>query len=60
MHAVRLQTTAAVWRNAVALSWSQSDGDQARVTMERDGDLWVFRVGERMVSLAAEAVGMSA
>ncbi len=55
MHAVRLQTTAAVWRNAVALSWSQSDGDQARVTIERNGDLWVFRVGERMVSLTAEA-----
>ena len=49
---VRLATTAAAWRNAVALSWCPMNRDPVRVTLERDGDVWIFRAGERTLKVA--------
>jgi hypothetical protein len=56
--AVRLMRHAAVWRNAVALSWSPAGQEPASVTLESDSGRWVFRVGDRTVAVDWEkAVG---
>ena len=51
MFTVRLAAQRAAWRNAVAFSWSKSDGTPVPVTLRRvgAGDIWIFAVGERTV-----------
>ena len=51
MFTVRLVRTAAYWRNAVALSWAESGRAVKRVELDRQGDVAVFRSGDRHVSL---------
>jgi len=51
MFTVRLVRTAAHWRNAVALSWAESGRPVKRVELDRQGDIAVFRIGDRHVSL---------
>ena len=51
MFTVRLVRTAAHWRNAVAFSWAESGRTVKRVELERQGDVAVFRCGDREVSL---------
>ncbi len=49
LEAATLRTTRSKWTNAVAFSWSSASEEPARVTMERDGERWVFRAGSRRV-----------
>ncbi len=48
---IRLRESAGEWRNAVALSWAPSGAEPARVTLDREGDAWTFRSGQRVVEL---------
>jgi hypothetical protein len=48
---VQLTKTAASWRNAVAFSWCPAEKDPTRVVLERDGDVWIFRAGERALTV---------
>jgi hypothetical protein len=50
MFTVRLARTAAAWRNAVALSWSPTEQQPAEVTLDPQGEKWMFRCGPRTVS----------
>ena len=51
MFAVRLHRTAARWRNVVALSWGAADQPVPQVGIETQGDVTVFRSGDRTASL---------
>jgi hypothetical protein len=51
MEALRLETFASSWRNAVAFSWAPLGGEAPKVTFEA-GDVWRFRAGERSVEVA--------
>jgi hypothetical protein len=55
MHTVRMQATRAAWKNIAAFSWSSSADEPVRLTSERAGEEWIFRVGERTVKLTAES-----
>jgi hypothetical protein len=51
MFTVRLSKQAAVWRNAVALSWSKLGQPTRIVLASTEGEVWKFSVGERVVAL---------
>jgi hypothetical protein len=51
MFTLRLARTADHWRNAVALSWAESGQAVKQVELEPQGDVAVFRSGDRQVSL---------
>jgi hypothetical protein len=48
---VRLRTERGTWRNAVGLSWAGKNGDPAKITLNKEGDIWRFVVGGRTVTL---------
>lgn len=50
MYTIQLQKRAAAWRNATAFTWSTGNEDPVEVSMEVDGDAWVFHAGDRTVS----------
>ena len=39
---IRLRSTTAAWRNAVAISWSAVQDQPARVQLKQQGDRWTF------------------
>ncbi len=49
MYTIRLTTSGSVWRNAVALSWSELDTVPVRVRLDRAGETWTFLTGGRSV-----------
>ncbi|MBM4017041.1 MAG: DUF4962 domain-containing protein [Planctomycetes bacterium] len=49
MFAVRLRKRAALWQNAVALSWAAAGMEPPRVTRRADGAAWAFSAGGRTV-----------
>jgi hypothetical protein len=49
---IRLSTERAVWRNAVACSWSSAAAEPPVVTLHSDGPEWVFQAGGRSVKLS--------
>ncbi len=51
MFTLRLSKQAAVWRNAVALTWSKSGNIPRTVRASTEGDEWTFSVGGRVVTL---------
>ena len=52
MHTVRMQATRSAWKNIVAFSWSPSGAEPVRLISERAGEEWIFRAGERSISLS--------
>lgn len=51
MFTIRLRTERAIWRNAVALSWSAAGAEPARVRLQQKGEVWAFTGGGRTVAL---------
>jgi hypothetical protein len=51
MFTVRLSKQAAVWRNAVALSWSKLGQPTKTVRASMEGEVWKFSVDGRVVTL---------
>jgi len=51
MFTLRLHKEAAVWRNAVALSWSRSGQPPKTVLASTEGDVWRFSVDGRVATL---------
>jgi len=48
---VRLNRKAMTWRNAVALSWAGTGVSPVKVKAQSAGDLWMFSVNDRFVTL---------
>lgn len=51
MFTVRLSKQAAVWRNAVALTWAKSDPPIKSVRVNTQGDVWQFSVDGQVLTL---------
>ncbi len=51
MFAVRLQTEAAQWRTAVALSWAPTNQPPKKVVLQSDENLWRFQAGTNTCEL---------
>jgi len=51
MFTLRLHKEAAVWRNAVVLSWSRSGQPPKTVLASTEGDVWRFSVDGRVATL---------
>jgi hypothetical protein len=51
MFTVRMKTKRANWRNAVALSWTNTNDKPVAVTLQKDGETWIFKAADRTVIL---------
>ena len=51
MFTVRMKTNRANWRNAVALSWTKANDKPVKVTLDKNGDTWIFKAADRTVVL---------
>lgn len=49
LYTVRLIAKKAHWLNAVALSWAKAEDEPAKVTLDKDGDIWTFAGDGRTV-----------
>ena len=51
MIGLRFRAARDTWRNAVAFSWAPATQQPKRASLSRNGDVWTFCAGERIISL---------
>ncbi|MHB9027931.1 MAG: DUF4962 domain-containing protein [Candidatus Latescibacterota bacterium] len=46
---IRLRHNGKIWRNAVAFSWSEKSSGPVPVSLQDDGNVWIFKAGSKTV-----------